>query len=112
MYTSASIEKTLRTRIGSLENLRGAISKTQLIGAVAGLAGGLFAATSGVVFTVASWLVTTDGARQWLSIAGTVGFLLTIPLLLFGAYCMDCAEKNKQRHGSKVARREDDDGNQ
>jgi hypothetical protein len=79
---------------------------------VVGLAGGLFAATSGAVFTVASWFVANEGVRQWLSTAGTVLFFLTIPLVIFGGFCMDWVEKNKPHRGYKVTRYEDDDDDQ
>jgi hypothetical protein len=112
MYTSASIDKKVRARVKPLGNLSGAIRQAQVVGAVVGLAGGIFSAASGAVFTVASWFVTTDSARQWLSTAGTVQFYLTIPLIIFGAFCMDWAEKDKPRRGPKVTRYDDDDDDQ
>ena len=112
MYTSASLDKGVQARIKPLRSLSGAIRQAQLVGAVVGLAGGLFAATSGAVFTVASWLVSNEGVRQWLSIAGTVLFFLTIPLIIFGGFCMDWVEKNKPRRGYKLTRYEDDDDDQ
>lgn len=112
MYTSASLDKSAQTRINPLRSLSGAIRQAQLVGAVVGLAGGIFAAMSGAVFTVASWFVANEGVRQWLSTAGTVLFLLTIPLIIFGGFCMDWAEKNKPRRGSRLTRYEDDDDDQ
>jgi hypothetical protein len=112
MYTSASLDKRMQAREKPLRNLGGAIRQTQIVGAVVGLAGGFFAATSGAVFTVASWLVANEGARRWLSTAGTVLFLLTIPLIIFGGFCMDWAEKNKPLLDSKVTRYEVDDDDQ
>jgi hypothetical protein len=112
MYTSASLEKSMQGRAIPLRHFAGAIKHAQLVGAVVGLAGGFFAATSGAVLTVASWLVANEGARRWLSTAGTVLFLLTIPLIIFGGFCMDWAEKNKPRLDSKVTRYEDDDDDQ
>ena len=81
----------------------------QVAGAVAGLAGSVLAGLLGALFTAASWFVTNEGARQWLSTAGTVLLFLTIPLLILGGYCMDWMEKDKPRCYSKVARYEDDD---
>ena len=112
MYTSASLDKSMQSRVKPLRSLSGAIRQAQLVGAVVGLAGGLFAATSGAVFTVASWFVANEGVRQWLLTAGTVLFFLTIPLIIFGGFCMDWVEKNKPRRGYKVTRYEDDDDDQ
>ena len=112
MYTSASIDKNVRARVKPFGNLSGAIQQAQVVGAMTGLAGGVFAATSGSMLTAASWLVDNDGARQWLSTAGTVLLFMTIPLIIFGACCMDWVEKNKPQRDPKVARYEDDDDDQ
>jgi len=109
MHTSPPFDKSMQARINPLRSLSGAIKQAQLVGAVVGLAGGLFAATSGAVFTVASWFVANEGVRQWLSTAGTVLFFLTIPLIIFGGFCMDWVEKNKSSRGSKLKRYEEDD---
>jgi hypothetical protein len=85
------------------------LAKAQALGAVAGLAGGILSALFGAGFTVASWLAANKGARQWLSTAGTALFFLTVPLLIFGAYCMDWMEKDKPQRHSKVVRYEDED---
>ncbi len=95
MYTSAYLDKNVRARVKPRGTLRGAVKQAQVVGVVVGLVGGIFAAASGAVFTVASWFVANDGARQWLSIAGTVLFYLTIPLIIFGAFCMDWADRDK-----------------
>ena len=85
------------------------IGKAQALGAVAGLAGGFFSALFGGAFTVASWLAANQVARQWLSTIGTALFFLTVPLLIFGGYCMDWMEKDKPQYHSKVVRYEDED---
>jgi hypothetical protein len=79
---------------------------------VVGLAGGIFSALFGAAFTAASWLAADQGTRHWLSTIGTVLFFLTIPLLIFGGYCMDWMEKEAPRLHSKVARYEDEDDDQ
>jgi hypothetical protein len=85
------------------------LAKAQALGAVGGLIGGIFSALLGAGFTAASWLTANQGARQWLSTTGTVLFFLTIPLLIFGGYCMDWMEKDKPQRHSKVLRYEDED---
>jgi len=69
--------------------------------------GAIFSALFGAGFTVASWLADNQVARQWLSTIGTALFFLTVPLLIFGGYCMDWVEKDKPQRNSKVVRYED-----
>ena len=84
------------------------LAKAQALGAVAGLTPALFfSALFGAGFTVASWLADNQVARQWLSTIGTALFFLTVPLLIFGGYCMDWVEKDKPQRNSKVVRYED-----
>lgn len=114
MYTSVSIDKNMRSHGKTRLDFSGAIRQAQVLGAAFGLVGGIFSTTTGAVFTVASWFVANDGVRRWLSSAGTVMFLLTIPLIIFGAFCMDWVEKNRTQRGSKISTRfdvddEDDD---
>ena len=92
--------------------IRRLLAKAQALGAVVGLTGGIFSALFGAGFTVASWLTANQGARQWLSTLGTTLFFLTIPLLIFGGFCMDWMEKDKPQRHSKVVRYEDEDDDQ
>ncbi len=89
--------------------IRRLLAKAQALGAVGGLTGGIFSALFGAGFTVAGWLTANQGARQWLSTLGTTLFFLTIPLLIFGGFCMDWMEKDKPQRHSKVVRYEDED---
>ena len=100
--TEATPRSTIRRRL----------AKAQALGAVAGLAGAIFSALFGAGFTAASWLAANQGARHWLSTVGTALFFLTIPLLIFGGYCMDWMEKDTPQRHSKVVRYEDEDGDQ
>jgi hypothetical protein len=88
------------------------LEQAQSLGAVTGLAGGMLAASFGSLFTAAGWFVDNEGAQQWLSTAGTILLFLTIPLIIFGGYCMDWMEKNKPQSYSKGARYEDEDDDQ
>lgn len=88
--------------------IRRPLAKAQALGAVGGLAGGIFSALFGAAFTAASWLAANQGARQWLSTIGTVQLFLTVPLLIFGGYCMDWMEKDKPQRHYKVVRYEDE----
>jgi hypothetical protein len=96
------------TKVKPRSTIRRWLAKAQALGAVAGLAGGIFSALFGGAFTVASWLAANQVARQWLSTIGTALFFLTVPLLIFGSYCMDWMEKDKPHHHSKVVRYENE----
>src|SRR4051812_9047085 len=65
------------------------------IGVAAGLGGGIIAALSGSVLTALSWL--TDTGSHLEKILGTVLLVLTIPLLIIGAQCLDMLDKKKDR---------------
>src|SRR6266508_11138 len=88
---------------------RRATGKAQGARAGAGLYGGVARGGGGAVFMAASWYVTNEGARQWLSTTGTVSLFLTIPLLIIGGCCLDWLEKDKPQRAYRVVRYEDDD---
>jgi len=88
---------------------RRAIEQAKVAGAGAGLFGGVASGGFGAVFVAASWFVTNEGARQWLSTTGTVSLFLTIPLLIIGGCCLDWLEKDKPQRAYRVVRYEDDD---
>jgi len=88
---------------------RRAIEQAQVVGAAAGLFGGVASGGFGAVFMAASWFVTNEGARQWLSTTGTLSLFLTIPLLIIGGCCLDWLEKDKPQRAYRVVRYEDDD---
>jgi hypothetical protein len=74
------------------------------MGALAGLVGGVVAGLFGMILTAASWFVINAGARHLFSITGTVLLCLTIPLMIFGGYCLDWMEKDMPRRHPKVVR--------
>lgn len=77
------------------------------IGAVFGLAGGILAALTGSLLTATAWLTVTQGSGSDTRTVGTVLLVLTMPLLIFGAHCLDLMERRKDRekeikiHGKK-----------
>jgi hypothetical protein len=107
--SSLTMPRVSRTEAAIRLTIPRLLAKAQALGAVGGLIGGIFSALLGAGFTAASWLTANQGARQWLSTTGTVLFFLTIPLLIFGGYCMDWMEKDKPQRHSKVLRYEDED---
>ncbi len=66
-------------------------------GAIAGLAGGLVAALAGSLLTVISWLTANADALSYTRLTGTMLLVFTIPLLIFGAHCLDVIERRKDR---------------
>jgi hypothetical protein len=94
---------------GSKSAGRQLTAKMQIVGTVAGLAGGVGSGLLGALLIAAGWFVQNKGVQQWLSIAGSVLLCLTIPLIILGAFCMDWLEKDKPRRYSKVSRDDDDD---
>lgn len=68
----------------------------QSCGVIAGLGGGILAGVVGSLVTFASWFM---GGRigQFEHLAGTVLLLLTIPLLVLGAHCLDLIERQKEK---------------
>ena len=67
------------------------------IGAACGLGGGLACALSGSVITAATWLTGAAGYGPLLHRLGTSLLVLTIPLLMCGAHCLDLIETQKDR---------------
>jgi|ERR1043165_1809641 hypothetical protein len=64
-------------------------------GAVSGLAGGIIVALLGSILTAISWF--TEDASRLEKVLGTVLLVLTIPLLIIGAQCLDLLDKKKDR---------------
>jgi hypothetical protein len=89
-----------------------ALKQAQVMGALAGLVGGAVAGLFGAVLTAASWFVINERARQIFSGTGTALLILTIPLLIFGGYCLDWMEKDMPRRFPKVIRYEDEGAGQ
>ena len=82
-----SIFSNLRTRGWNLS----------MCGAVFGLVGGIVAPIVGSVFTAVGWL----SGPTWHGLAvqriGTVLLFSTIPLLLFGAHCLDLSDRKDEQ---------------
>ena len=112
MCALAFVRRKARAGVKPRVSGRRAIEQAQVVGAASGLFGGVGAGVCGAVFMAASWFVANQGARQWLSTAGTVLLFLTIPLLIIGGYCLDWLEKDKPQRAYRAVRYEDDDEEQ
>jgi hypothetical protein len=65
-------------------------------GACIGLRGGLIAPLVGLALTTLAWFVG-DWHGFHFGRSGTILFLLTIPLLILGAHCLDLLDKENER---------------
>ena len=72
-------------------------SPWKVLGTVFGLGGGLMAPIIGCVLTIVSWVADPSWHGLSLHVAATSLFVLTFPLLLLGAHCLDLLEKEKAR---------------
>ena len=75
-------------------------------GACIGLIGGVIAPLVGAAFTALGWLIG-DWHGIHLGRDGTVLLFLTIPLLIFGAHCLDLMDKDHEGAGRRSSRRQD-----
>ena len=66
-------------------------------GALCGLIGGIVASAIGSVFTAIAWITGDHWAGFPVQRAGTILLFLTVPLLMFGAHCLDLMERQPKR---------------
>ena len=74
---------------------QGGVSTWTSRGAAFGLFAGLSAPIVGSIVTVISWFADPAWHGFSLHIAGTTLFVITFPLLLLGAHCLDLLDKEK-----------------
>ncbi|HEY0322950.1 MAG TPA: hypothetical protein VGC66_18485 [Pyrinomonadaceae bacterium] len=65
------------------------------LGAVIGLSGGIIAVLAGSMLTAISWLTATGEGHSYARTLGTILLVMTIPLLVLGAHCLDLMERRK-----------------
>ena len=78
-------------------NLPASASPWKVIGSVFGVGGGLMAPIIASVLNIISWFADPAWHGLSLHVAATSLFVLTFPLLLLGAHCLDLLEKEKAR---------------
>ena len=69
----------------------------QSICAVAGLVGGVLSPVLGTLLIAVTWLIHSERIISSLNGLSIVSFVLTIPLLTFGAHCLDLLERKDDR---------------
>ncbi|MDX2040198.1 MAG: hypothetical protein SF097_03070 [Acidobacteriota bacterium] len=95
MNALAFTETTTRISGKQKHSSKRLLAKLQIVGVAIGLAGGVASGIFGATLMAAGWLAGNEAARHWLSSAGSTLLLLTIPLIIFGAFCLDWLEKNR-----------------
>ena len=78
-------------------NIRTSGLNRNTCGAAFGLIGGILAPIFGSVFTVVGWLSGPTWHGFAVQRIGTVLLFLTIPLLLFGAHCLDLSDRKDEQ---------------
>src|SRR5262249_25162563 len=109
MTSLATRERNGETGMEPSNKSRTLRGRFQIAGAVIGLAGSVIAVASGGLLSVSAWLVTNEGVRHWLSTAATVMFILTIPLIILAAFCLDWADTSDLPRRSITAEDEEKD---
>src|ERR1051325_3390160 len=74
----------------------GVVWDWRAVGAVVGLAGGIVSGLVGVVLTGFSWFEGAGVVVAYVRMTGTAFLVLMIPLLIFGAHCLDLTERRKK----------------
>ena len=69
----------------------------RILGAIVGLSGGIITALAGSLLTASTWFTGTGGIGSYVQTLGTILLFMTIPLLIFGAHCLDLKERRKDR---------------
>lgn len=65
-------------------------------GVVFGLCGGFIALIVGSLVTLVSWFIDPKWHGIWLHQTGTFLFVVSLPLLILGAHCLDLLDKEQE----------------
>lgn len=67
------------------------------IGAVSGLTGGVLSPVLGTLLIAVTWFIHSEEIVSSLNVLSIISFALPIPLLAFGAHCLDLLERKSAR---------------
>ena len=81
--------------MATIYKLPGNLSTWTSRGAAFGLLGGLLAPIVGSFLTVITWFADPAWHGFYLHVAATSLFVITFPLLVLGAHCLDLLDKEK-----------------
>lgn len=96
MVTSYRLPEDFPTLHSAIKELLGGASSWKIRGAIAGLCSGFAAPIAGSIVTIVSWFRDPVWHGFALHQAGTSLFVLALPLLVFGAHCLDLLDKDKR----------------
>ncbi len=96
MTTELSLPKMKLTPHVVIEQMRTHGSTWTNWGAVFGLSLGIVAPIFGALLTAIGWFTGSEWHGLHLQRTGTALFVLTIPLLIFGAHCLDLSDKRQK----------------
>lgn len=96
MTTELLVSKMNLTPHVVIEQMRTHGSNWTNWGAVCGLSLGIIAPVVGALLTVITWFTGSEWHGLHLHRTGTVLFVLTIPLLIFGAHCLDLSDRQER----------------
>ena len=103
MTSEASLQKTKPIPRGLGKQLNAQGWTWRATGAVFGLSCGIISPLIGSVLTAISWFTGPEWHGFFIQRYGTVLLFLTIPLLIFGAHCLDLMDK--QDEGASKSRK-------
>ena len=103
MGITYTLREDFPTPHSAIKKLLHGTSNWKTRGAVFGLGSGFSAPVFGAVITVISWFIDPAWHGLTLHQAGTTLFVLTLPLLILGAHCLDLLDQeNKLAHASQL----------
>lgn len=96
MVTTYTLQEDIPTPYSAMrQSLRGSWNWKSR-GAVIGLCSGLLAPILALILTVISWFSDPAWHGFFLHTAATTLFVVALPLLIFGAHCLDLLDKDKK----------------
>jgi hypothetical protein len=97
MTTASSAAKNNLIQRGLVEQMRVHGWTWKSSGAVCGLGFGIVCPLVGSILTAISWLAGPEWHGLHVQRDGTVLLFLTIPLLIFGAHCLDLMDQQAEK---------------
>lgn len=95
--SALSQTKNIRFPFELISQLRAHGWSWKSAGAVGGLSLGLLCPALGSLVTLITWFIGPEWHGLHLRTDSTVLLFLTVPMLLFGAHCLDLLDRDKER---------------
>lgn len=96
MVTTYRLPEDFPTLHAAIKELLAGSANWKSRGAVLGLCSGFGAPIAGLIVTIVSWFIDPVWHGLALHQAGTWLFLVALPLLVFGAHCLDLLDNDKR----------------